>query len=283
MKKKSIFCKSIMKNCLCWGGVSVLLALILWPRPGNCADKIIEIVRELEESLVEIPAGEFVMGTDRGERNERPAHKVYLDVYSISRYEISRRQYRAFLESSTHPKPFFWKDWRWGGDNYPVIGISWKDATAFCQWLSKINGWTWRLPTEAEWEKAASWVEKDKLKLMYPWGDKFDRSRVNILGDEDLYERAAPVDSFKEGISPYGIYHLADNVSEWCLDWFENDYYTQSPSKNPQGPAKGILKSVRGGEWKSTKLQVHNTYRKGDWPDSQYNYNGFRVVRTGEK
>jgi iron(II)-dependent oxidoreductase len=280
MRKNIIPCKYIKKSGAYLSGMLLFLAVFLWPQPGKGAGKTLKVIRDIEESMVEIPAGEFIMGTDRGNANERPAHAVYLDTYFISRYEIANRQYREFLASTDHPQPFFWNDWRWNGDDYPVIGVSWEDANAFCRWLSKMTGLNWRIPTEAEWEKAASWVEKDKLKRIYPWGDRFDEMRVNALGEEDGYERSAPIDGFKEGVSPYGIYHFAGNVLEWCLDWFENDYYTHSPSKNPKGPKEGIYKSVRGGDWKSEKLRIRNTVRKGDWPQMRYNYNGFRVVRT---
>jgi iron(II)-dependent oxidoreductase len=275
-----IFYKSTTRINVCF--VFLILVIFLWPWPVRAVE-ILKVIKEFDESMVEIPAGEFPMGTNRGEANERPVHMVYLNTYFISRYEISNRQYRAFLENTSHPQPFFWNDWRWNGDNYPVVSVSWGDANAFCQWLSEMTGQTWRLPTEAEWEKAASWVEKKKLKLMFPWGDLFEAGRANILGGKDGYERTAPVDSFKEGVSPYGIYHLTGNVAEWCLDWFENDYYTYSPSNNPKGPKKSLYKSLRGGEWKSSNLVIQNTFRRGDWPNSRYNYNGFRVVRIPPK
>ncbi len=281
MNKKSVGYKTvtIYKAYL----LLLFAAAFLWPLMVQGASPTQDVIAELDKSMVEIPAGEFTMGTDRGEVNERPAHTVYLDTYYISRFEIANRQYRSFLNSTNFPQPFFWNNWRWNGDNYPVIGVSWKDAQAFCGWLTKMTGQIWRLPTEAEWEKAASWVEKEELKQKFPWGEDFKEGLVNIIGNEDGYQRTAPIDSFKDGTSPYGIYHLADNVAEWCLDWFENDYYANSPSENPKGPEEGSLKSVRGGEWKSSKLMIQNTFRKGDWPNSQYNYIGFRVVRIPQK
>jgi len=204
---------------------------------------------------VTVPAGWFVMGDDQGLPDARPAHRVYLNTFTIDRFEVSNAQYGTCVASGACPAPertssetrqdYF-------GNNafasYPVIGVTYADAVAFCKWRKA------RLPTEAEWEKAARGTDQ----RMYPWGQQFDPSRLNYCDrncnlpwrdaqHDDGYADTSPVDAFPGGASPYGVLNMAGNVWEWVADWYGASYYAHSPARNPQGPASGTQRITRGG------------------------------------
>ncbi len=196
--------------------------------------------------MVLIPAGSFIMGTDDIKREQRPSHKVHINTFYIDRYEVTNAQYYEFLDYITKTKdhskcrtdepvnkshkPLNWEKSYYNHPEYPVIRIDWYDACAYAAWVDK------RLPTEAEWEKAARGTDERK----WPWGDEWDVARCNI-GDPK------PVGSYEEGKSPYGCYDMAGSVAEWCADWADMDYYQKSPKRNPKGPEKADKKIIRGG------------------------------------
>ena len=244
-----------------------------------------------------VPAGAFRMGdgTREGLARERPAHVVELDAYYISRFEITNREWKKFRDDPGYDDPKFWPGGRilprdqipyWtqannhgggtpGSDDYPVIGINWDSATAYCAWLSSRTGKRYRLPTEAEWEKAARGTDGRR----YPFGQAIDRRLANYVGAQ-VYDTVMPVGSFEAGASPYGALDMAGNVLEWTQDWYDRDYYAVSPRKNPQGPASGAYRVVRGGSFFVEAFDLRTTARSAAWPSLRaHRMIGFRPVR----
>jgi formylglycine-generating enzyme required for sulfatase activity len=233
-----------------------------------------------------VPASEFLMGSALGEGDddEHPMHTVYVSEFWIDKTEVTNAQYRKCVETGPCWVPTICD---WGEPTYfdsskadhPVVCVSWWDAKTYCEWAGK------RVPTEAEWEKAARGTDGRK----YPWGDDFDCHRGNfddetevddhvVPGGEgcDGYVRTAPVGSFTSGASPYGALDMAGNVREWCQDWY--DYYTSSPQHDPQGPSSGTDRVVRGGSWRFEK-DVRATSRHWYLPDVPSKDDiGFRCV-----
>jgi len=228
-----------------------------------------EIIGKDGAPMVLIPAGEFQMGSNDGQDDEKPVHTVYLDAFYIDKYEVTNAQYRKFVKATGHKEPEGygyvngnwqngfkpWQDKNFNGDDQPVVCVSWEDAKAYADWIGK------RLPTEAEWEKAARGGVTGKK---YVWGDEFPPSKnagnfadisakkvfTNwsiIDGYDDGYTYTAPVGSFKP--NGYGLYDIAGNVWEWCADWYDNNYYATSPKSNPAGSASGSYRVLRGGSW----------------------------------
>lgn len=221
-----------------------------------------DAVREME--FVEVPAGEFLMGSREieGYGDEHPQHKVFLDAYRIGKYEVTNAQFAKFVQASGYKPQGDWRHFYWGQltapgypekyPDYPVINVTCNDAQAFCQWAGKTYGWKGcHLPTEAQWEKAA----KGTQGYCYPWGDDWDPLRCNHWygprrsGMLNLYSGrgTVPVGSFPSGASPYGAMDMAGNVWEWCADWYRGDYYAVSPPSKPKGPQTGKYRVFRGG------------------------------------
>src|SRR5579871_3498814 len=205
---------------------------------------------------VYVPAGPFRMGDNfgDGDSRERPVHVVELDAFYIAKFEMTNGEWKKFRDDPGYDDPKFWPEGRvvpkdqvpyWsdarnhggatpGTDNYPLLGVNWDSATAYCNWLSAKTGKKYRLPTEAEWEKAARGTDQRR----YPWGNEIDHSDANFVGSEP-FDTGMKVGSFPKGVSPYGAFDMAGNVFEWCSDWYQRDYYAISPKKNPKGPATG--------------------------------------------
>ncbi len=244
-----------------------------------------------------VPAGAFKMGDDSKDAlaREKPAHVVHLDAYYIAKFEVTNREWRRFRDDAGYDDPKFWPNGRvvprdqipyWtqtnnhgggtpGSDDYPVIGVNWDAATAYCAWLSAKTGKRYRLPTEAEWEKAARGTDGRR----YPFGDSIARSQANFVYAQ-TYDTVMPVGSFAEGASPYGALDMAGNVMEWTQDWYDRDYYSVSPRKNPKGPASGAYRVVRGGSFFVEAFDLRATARAMAWPSFQaYRMIGFRPVR----
>ena len=194
--------------------------------------------------VVLVPAGEFIMGTDDGDKDERPARKVWLDGYLLDKTEVTWTQYKKFAAETNRTLPRF----PWGGvrDDHPALALKWDDAAAYAAWAGR------RLPTEAEWEKGARGTDGRK----YPWGaDAWDAGgvyRANLEGNDradrrkDGFEYTAPVGSFPAGASPYGLLDMAGNVQEWCADWYDERAYAAGPARNPTGPSSGKERVLRG-------------------------------------
>lgn len=230
----------------------------------------------VDAPMVEIPAGEFVMGFDGTQalEDERPAHRVWLDAYAIDQYEVTTAQYAAFLAAASRPAPWLWESVTLvhHGDR-PVIGVDWADADAYCRWKGK------RLPTEAEWEKAARGTDG----RLYPWGNAVPTNKLAnyALGARFSYSQVLmPVHSYESGTSPFGLYQMAGNVWEWVADWYGAGYYERSPDRNPGGPEQGQFKILRGGSWSDLPKYLLTYGRFKLPPETRNSYTGFRCARS---
>ena len=230
--------------------------------------------RPSEGSMVSIPAGEFTMGSPDGDPDERPAHKVHVDAFSMDVYEVTVRQYAEFLQSTGIRSPSDWQTMNQPAyQKRPVANVDWEDAAAYCKWAGK------RLPTEAEWEKAARGTDG----RLYPWGNEPPTPLHANYGKtgSNSHGTLVPVGTLEDGKSPYGIYDMAGNVWEWVSDWYDNDYYKNSPSKNPTGPPRGGFKVIRGGSWNSNQRNLRSSDRYWDPPSFRSLYfPGFRCAKT---
>jgi formylglycine-generating enzyme required for sulfatase activity len=205
--------------------------------------------------MVEIPEGPFTMGSDSNDPDEGPAHPVYQSAFFIDLKEVTQSEYDRFVKMTKRDKPVvpvFEEDIsKLINPDYPVVGITWNDAVAYCRWAGK------RLPTEAEWEKAA----RGEGRRLYPWGDKFDYTFSNIDGEDDGYRYLGMVGSFEAGRSPYGLYDSTGNVAEWVTDSYSPEYYQKTPYRDPKGPEDSEFKVIRGGSWRESKLNARLTKR----------------------
>jgi len=216
--------------------------------------------------MVAVPAGQFLMGSD-GDDDEKPQHRVTLDGFHIDKYEVTNALYGKFMSATGRRAPEYWNDSKFNSPQQPVVGVSWQDADAYCRWAGK------RLPTEAEWEKAARGTDGRR----YPWGDQWEASRANSR--ESGRGSTVEVSSYPTGASPYGAYNMAGNVWEWAGDWYDKEYYKRSPDRNPKGPDAGTDRVVRGGSWDSSPFALRAADRGSDAQDSRLNYLGFRCAR----
>jgi len=280
----------------------VILPLLLWLAAAGPAT-----VDDGAGELVLVPAGAFKMGDNfsDGESRERPVHTVELDAFYIGKYEVTNAQWRKFRDDPGYEDGKFWPEGRvmpknqipyWndaknhggatpGSDNYPVQGVNYDGAAAYCNWLSAKTGKAYRLPTEAEWEKAA----RGRDQRRYPWGNTIDRSYANYVGSKpyDTGEVVGFYDGSKHGdvqthsgASPYGAMDMAGNVMEWCSDWYGRNYYSVSPKKNPKGPEAGAYRVMRGGTFFEDGFDLRTYARTAAWPSVQgHRMIGFRVAR----
>ncbi|MBI5854327.1 MAG: SUMF1/EgtB/PvdO family nonheme iron enzyme [Nitrospirae bacterium] len=213
------------------------------------------------EDMVLIPMGDFLMGAEDGEPDARPAHRTTISSFWMDKYEITNAQYRRCVESGACQPP---KDRRTFDDSqvaqHPVSNVTWNAARTYCRWVGK------RLPTEAEWEKAARGVDGRR----YPWGNS-EGSLKRWLRERSLSPGAngtAPVGSLPATVSPYGLHDMAGNVWEWVNDWYAEDYYATGPSQDPQGPLRGSFRVLRGGDWSQSPLELRVSSR--GWDDMTY-------------
>lgn len=237
--------------------------------------------------MVEVPAGEFWMGCDplhnageECEGDDVPLHRVYLDTYTIDKHEVTNAQYSycvaagacdppedesSYLRESYYSNPDF--------AGYPVLWVSWFDANHYCNWVGK------RLPTEAEWEKAA----RGETPRAFPWGDEIPTCAIANFWDDEgsgdfCVEDTSLAGVYPDGASPYGALDMGGNVWEWTADWYSADYYSNSPDANPQGPETGVYKVVRGGSWFCRWGELLTAKRHYYYPAISYNTIGFRCA-----
>ena len=214
------------------------------------------------------------MGSEEGGKNERPAHSVTVDTFAIATTAVSRAEYELFLEQTGRPPPPFWDDPRFVDPRQPLVAPSWFDADEYCRWLSRQMDRPYRLPTEAEREKATrGGVEGGS----YPWGDELpDWMDPHYRGDDvekpDLVG-SGPANGF-------GLHNMGDLVHEWCGDWYDADYYAASPAENPQGPATGVRRASRGGSWRHHIKVTRCAARSSTPPDRHFSDYGFRVAMS---
>jgi formylglycine-generating enzyme required for sulfatase activity len=226
-----------------------------------------KLAEVLDEQMMTVPAGDFLMGSDRDRQDERPEHRAYLNAFAIDRYEVTNAQYRRFVEAAGQAPPPHWQNGLYvqGQEDYPVVGVSWPEADAYCRWAGK------RLPTEAEWEKACRGTDG----RTYPWGDTWDPRRLNVdltrhvpstagaevFSWQDAWAllgagpasngqpRLQPVGSYVLGASPYGVLDASGNASEWVADWYNWAGYGELPDRNPLVTGPPWNHSVRGSSW----------------------------------
>lgn len=289
--------------------ILVVLLLLLAACRGAPAPTIAQ-----QDDMRLVPAGDFLMGSPEGSTgfdDERPQRRVSVSAFWIDPYEVTNARYERFVEATGHrppanPKAAFtlWDQGHPlpGSLDHPVVNVSWHDAAAYCRWAGK------RLPTEAEWEKAARGTDGRR----YPWGNDWDPMRANSasywagqtvefdsgaawkafwmegLGARVSKERGLkgevltmPVGSFPSGVSPYGVFDMAGNASEWVQDWYEPYYYLKAPQTDPKGPDGILLKVVRGGSWLKPAKSMRTTDRDYGYPDDRPSGTGFRCARDG--
>lgn len=217
--------------------------------------------------MVFVPPGEFTMGNTIL-ADEMPVHKVTLDAFWMDKYEVSNGAFLVCVRAGSCAQPPAGSSaGKPATDIYPVTLVSWQDALDYCTWAGK------RLPTEAEWEKAARGADG----RIYPWGNKFDQDLVNSAYNLNL--KTVPVDQFPKGVSPYGAFNMAGNVWEWTADWYAEDYYQNSPKNNPAGPASGQFRVARGGGYGGTEAVMRTAKRRYISPDETGGYLGFRCAK----
>ena len=271
-------------------------AAVAGTKPSTDLARHMTAIAALAQSspIVTVPAGQFILGSKRIDDDpyglwtqfddtELPQQVVWLDQYEMDRDEVSLGEFLAFLrQRKQHPPDELQKlIWhlitvhsvtdqtlaRW-----PALYMTWKEAQDFCTAQGK------RLPTEAEWEKAARGPNGN----LFPWGATAPDNTLAMFGQHHVHEIPilAAVDSHDAGKSPYGVHHMAGNVAEWVQDWFGFDYYAYIPQRNPPGPTSGRYKSVRGGSWKSKTIMLRTATRGGSPPDQRSATVGFRCARS---
>jgi formylglycine-generating enzyme required for sulfatase activity len=219
-----------------------------------------------------VPAGSFLMGSDAGQDDERPVHRVQVDAFEMAQHPVTRAEYAAFLAATGHEAPRDWSEPAFAADDLPVIGVSWHDAAAYCAWRGR-SGSAERLPTEAEWERAArGGVEGAE----YPWGHEIP----SWIPDGGRGPRPAPWRVTLGVPNPFGLYGIAANIHEWCADWHDRGYYAVSPDVNPRGPESGVRRTSRGGSWRHMITISRCAARSKIDPGFRYTDYGFRTVRT---
>jgi formylglycine-generating enzyme len=259
---------------------------------------------DLLPELALVPAGEFVMGTEDAADDERPAHRVHLDDFLIAVQPVTQAEYSRFVSETGHrppgiydlplvvtaggaerersfheaAAPYVWMDSRPPAErlDHPVTLVRWEDAVAYCRWLSRAAGRPVRLPTEAEWEKAARGGLEGKR---YPWGDRLDPNFANFLVDPSLKSSQGTTRCRTYPANAYGLFDMAGNVWEWVYDWHHPSYYASSPYKAPSGPREGTLRVLRGGSWLSSDARMVSCTHRHQVPPDTYSYGiGFRIV-----
>jgi sulfatase modifying factor 1 len=219
-----------------------------------------------------IPAGRFRMGSEHGQDDERPVHTVHVDAFEMAIYPVTRVEYARFMETTGHDAPRDWHDPAFAAAELPVVGVSWHDATAYCTWRAT-EGSAERLPTEAEWERAARGGIDDAT---FPWGDAIP-GWIPAAGRGPL---PAPWPVTLGEPTAFGIYGIAANIHEWCADWHDRGYYAVSPDMNPRGPASGVRRASRGGSWRHAVTISRSAARSKIDPSFRYTDYGFRTVRS---
>ena len=231
--------------------------------------------------MVAIPGGEFVQGRTfewpdydvkwypNPAKDDQPAHPVKLPPFFLDQAEVTNARYAAFVKATGHAAPYNWRDGKLpeGKEAHPVVDVSWEDAQAFCGWEGK------RLPTEAEWERAARGPQSGK---MYPWGDR------DITPQDAVYNQVdGPKPVCGKAKSDQGLCDMIGNVWEWCADWYGQHYYETAPALNPAGPETGMYRVLRGGSWFDVpKLFLTTSYRSWARPGERSPTIGFRCAKS---
>ena len=224
--------------------------------------------------MVIVPGGWFLMGSEQGQENERPCHRVWVGSFGIGRYSVTNREYGDFIAAAGATAPPFWRDPGFFDPEQPVVGVTWDEAISYCRWLSEKLGQSFRLPTEAERERAA---RGGREGAAYPWGEEppWEKSFVGANPQNNGPSRI--------GVNPpnaFGLFDMSGGVHEWCSDWYDYNYYKSSPERNPLGPQTGQRRSSRGGSWRHRVPFSRCAARSSLPPDFRYADYGFRVAMT---
>lgn len=211
------------------------------------------------------------MGSDSGQDCERPVHRVWIDDFLFAATQVTNAEYERFVNSTRSAPPPFWNDQNFNHPQHPVTGVSWFDAERYCQWLAAQTGRTYRLPTEAEWERAA---RGDLEQQNFPWGN----DPPEALPDYATRWQAGPEAVARYAPNAFGLYDICENVHEWCSDWYDANYYASSPNRNPHGPEHGQRKASRGGSWRHHVKVARCSARSSIPPGFHYADYGFRVA-----
>jgi sulfatase modifying factor 1 len=225
-------------------------------------------------SMTHIPEGWFWMGSNHHQPWEAPRHHVFTDAYEIARTSVTRSEYAHFLTVTNRAEPKGWTDPAFTDTDQPVVGVNWFDATAYCGWLSKREGSTYRLPREAEWERACRGGDNNRP---YAWGHEAPESLEYFQGEWPGPRRVAAAPA-----NGYGLFNMGDNVHEWCADWYGPNYYRVSPQRNPSGPESGSRRVSKGGSWRHAVKASRAAQRSSLPPDYRYTDYGFRLARSVE-
>ena len=240
-------------------------------RPYDAPQRLAkEITGKDGAPMVLVPAGKFIMGSNKGEDNEKPAHEIELTAFYIDKYEVTRKLYGTFMREMQVTEPWYWQERKDESmQQTPVFGVKWEHAVAYCKWASK------RLPTEAEWEKAARGTDGRR----YPWGNEAP-TELHATYAAGLFSDPTAVGITKAGASPYGAYDMAGNVREWVADWYDAEYYKEGRIRNPLGPSSGAFKVLRGGYFEGGRRDLQSSYRY--WLDPMVNSSsaGFRCAKN---
>jgi len=221
--------------------------------------------------LALIPAGWFTMGSETGQDNERPVHRVWVETFELSECQVTNREYALFIQACGTEAPALWSDPSFSHPDQPVVAVSWFDAVQYCDWLSEMTGRKYRLPTEAEWERAARGGQEGK---QFPWGDDAPQSLPNY----HKRWKSGPEPVAQYAPNAFGLFDICENVHEWCSDWFRADYYAVSPDCNPLGPEDGERRASRGGSWRHHIKVARCAARSSLPPQFKYADYGFRVA-----
>jgi formylglycine-generating enzyme required for sulfatase activity len=219
------------------------------------------------DAFVTIPAGWFWMGSNAHYEWEKPRHYVFVKEFQIRTTTVTRREYSEFLASTGREQPKGWPDSEFDDPEQPVVGVNWFDAIAYCEW----RGEGFRLPTEAEWERACRGGRDDSS---YAWGDEAPETVECLAG-----EWASPRRAATGRPNGFGLFHIGDHVHEWCQDWYSSPYYIDSPDRNPTGPETGSRRVSRGGSWRHLVKASRAAHRSSLPPSYRYTDYGFRLAR----
>ena len=241
--------------------------------PTRIHGEIVETA--IEPSLVRISSAWFLMGSNSGQDCERPVHRVWVDPFLMAATQVTTAEYDRFLRATSSSPPPFWRESNFNHPQQPVTGVSWHEATRYCEWLHSLTGRAYRLPTEAEWELAARGGLEQKE---FPWGNEPPRS----LPDYATRWQNGPEPVARYAPNAFGLHDIGDNVHEWCSDWYDPNYYAVSPERNPPGPERSSMKperkASRGGSWRHHIKVARCSARSSIPPDFQYADYGFRLA-----
>ena len=227
----------------------------------------------MEPAMVRIPEGWSVMGCATGRDDEKPVHRVWVDAFELGSYQVTNTEYGCFLAATSGAPPPCWSYTNLNQPKMPVVAVSWHNAVSYCKWLSGATGKSYRLPTEAEWERAARGGAEG---LLYPWGD----TPPEMVPDYAKRWKRGPEPVGLYAPNAYGLYNAGDNVHEWCADWYDDSYYGHSQERNPQGPISGTRRASRGGSWRHHIKVTRAAARSSIPPEFQYADYGFRIAGT---